>query len=375
MNTPVSTRRRLLAAGSALTLCGLIAACASSGDDDPGSDGSNGGAAGSGATLIVYTNSNSHTNAEGQQSADWLTERAAEGGFTIEVVGIGGGDLTNRLIAEAGNPVADVVFGLNHVFFSQLVNEGAVAAYTPSWADEVSDPSLGDPSGEGYFHPIVQQGIPLVYNLAAVSPEEAPTDWTDLWNDPAWHGRYESVIDLGGATTQMVFSGLLTRYQDPDGDLGISDEGWEQIELYFEHGSPAVPDTDLWVRMADGEVDMGQQPGTSSLANRTEQYGIDVGLMEPEIGIPFAVEQVAMVAGTDHEQEVQAFIDWFGSAETQAAWSENFGSMPVVEGAIDQADPDIVELHQNLTIQDIDWEFVAANLPSWIEKIELEYLP
>lgn len=366
-HSPRTPRRRALAAAAA-GMTGMIAlsACGSETAQAEGGDGD---------TLIVYTNSDSHTNAEGQQSADWLTEQAAEAGFDVEVVGIGGGDLTDRLIAEAGNPVADVVFGLNHVFFSQLVNQDVIAPYTPAWAEEVSDPELGDPSGEGYFHPIVQQGIPLVYNLDAVSPEEAPEDWTELWTDEQWHGRYESVADLGGATTQMTFSGILTRYQDPDGELGISEEGWEQVEQYFEHGSQAVPETDTWLRMAEGEVDMGQQPGTSSIYNRQEEYGIEVGMMDPEIGIPFAVEQVAMVSGTDQEEQVQEFIDWFGSAETQSAWSENFGSMPAVEGAIEQTDEEIVELHENLVIQDIDWEFVAENLPAWIEKIELEYIP
>ncbi|WP_245554855.1 extracellular solute-binding protein [Nesterenkonia alba] len=252
--------------------------------------------------------------------------------------------------------------------------EDVVVPYTPEWADDVADPALGDPSGEGYFHPIVQQGIPLVYNLEAISEDEAPSDWMDLWQDEQFHGRYESVTDLGGATTQMVFSGILTRYQDSDGDLGISEEGWEQVELYFEHGNPAEPETDAWVRMADGTIDMAQQPGTSSIYNRQEEYGIEVGMMEPEVGIPFAVEQVAMVNGTDYQDEVQDFIDWFGSAETQAAWSENFGSMPAVQGAIDEADDEIVELHENLQIQDIDWDFVAENLPAWIETIELEYL-
>lgn len=361
-----TSRSRLLTAAAAgmtglaaLTACGTDDAAAEGGDD----------------TLIVYTNSDSHMNAEGQQSDDWLTDQAAEAGFDIQVVGIGGGDLTDRLLAEAGNPVADVVFGLNHVYFSQLVSEEAVTPYTPEWAEDVSDPELGDPSGEGNFHPIVQQGIPLVYNLEAVSPEAAPQDWTDLWTDEQWHGRYETVADLGGATTQMVFAGILTRYQDPDGELGVSEEGWEQVEQYFEHGNQAIPETDTWVRMADGEVDMGQQPGTSSIGNREEEYGIDVGMMEPEIGIPFAVEQVAMVSGTEQEQQAQEFIDWFGSAETQAAWSENFGSMPAVDGAIEQTDEEIVELHEGLEAQDVDWDFVAENLPAWIEKIELEYIP
>lgn len=350
------------AAGAAVSLT-LLAGCAGG-----TASGEAGAAAESDEPLIVYTNS----NADGR--AEWLTAEAAEAGFEIQIVGQGGGDTTEKLIAEAGNPVADVVFGLNNMYFSQLIAADTIEPYTPAWSDEV-DPELGDPSGEGHYWPIVQQGIVLAYNTAAYpTPEDAPQDWTDLWTDEKFQGRYERVNDLGGATHQLVFAGILSRYLDESGDLGISDEGWEQVAGYFEHGNPAVPDTDLFARMAEGEVDMGQM-FTSGLPSREEQYGIDAEVVRPEVGVPYAVEQVAIVKGSDQVEQSQKFIDWFGSAEVQAAWSAEFDSMPVNEGAIAEADPEIVEFHEELPRQEIDWELVAENLPAWAEKIELEYIP
>ncbi|WNB85165.1 extracellular solute-binding protein [Cellulomonas sp. ATA003] len=355
---------RMAAAVAATTL--LLTACSDSTatetDAEPAASGDS-----SGGTLVVYTNS----NADGR--AEWLDEQASAAGFDIEVVGQGGGDTTNKILAEANNPVADVVFGLNHMYFSQLVGADTIEPYTPAWSDEV-DPDLADPSGEGYFWPLIQQGIVLAYNADVYTPEEAPQDWTDLWTDERFQGRYETVDGLGGATTQLIFAGILDRYQDPDGDLGVSDEGWEHIQGYFEHGNPSVPETDLYLRMAEGEVDMGQM-FTSGIPSREAEYGVDSAVMDPEVGIPFAVEQIALVKGTDQAEEAGAFIDWFGSAETQAAWSAEFDSMPVNEGAIAEADPEIVEFHENLEQQDIDWEFVAENIASWIEKVELEYVP
>ena len=46
------------------------------------------------ARPIVYTNSGS----DGR--GDWLKERAAQDGFSIEYVQLGAGDLANRLVAE-----------------------------------------------------------------------------------------------------------------------------------------------------------------------------------------------------------------------------------------------------------------------------------
>jgi len=340
----------LASAALALTACGT-AGDAASGSDDP---------------LIVYTNSNSDGRAE------WLTEQAAEAGFEIEVVGQGGGDTTNKILAEAGNPVADVVFGLNNVYFNQLVDAGTIDPFTPEWSGEV-DPELGDASGEGNYWPIVQQAILFTYDADRTSAEDAPADLTDLWNDPAYQGRYQSEISTGAATTQIVMAGILTRYQDPDGELGVSEEGWQQIEAYFANGSPAVEDVDLFQRLSDDEVDYGQM-ASSGIPAREDSYGFAAGHLEPEVGVPFVVEQVGVIEGTDQLDESQAFINWFGSADVQAKWSAEFDSMPVNQGAIDAADPEIVDFHEGLKRQDIDWDFVTENLGGWIEKIELEYL-
>ncbi len=79
----------------------------------------------SGETLIVYTNSN------GEGRGEWLTKKAADAGFKIEIVGAGGADATNKLIAEKNNPIADVAFGLNNMYFEQIKAAGAIAPVHP----------------------------------------------------------------------------------------------------------------------------------------------------------------------------------------------------------------------------------------------------
>lgn len=365
----LSQRVTALAAVSLLAL----SACSSDTSDDAGSNGGVGAAGADGEvpadvgedTLIIYTNGE-------QWKMDWIEEEAAEAGFDIAMVSQGGGDVANRILAEAGNPVADVLYGLNNVYLAQLVEAGTIEPYTPEWADEV-DPEAGDASGAGHHWPVVEQGIILPYDADVYSEEEAPQDWPDLWEDERFHGRYQSETDLGGATTQLVMSGILVRHRDDDGELGISEEGWGQVAQYFEHGSPAEEGTNMWARLAEGEIDMGQF-ATGGLPSHMEEYGVNAEVAIPEVGIPYAIEQVAILAGTDKSEDAQEFVDWFGSAEVQAAYHEAFDGMPVNERAIAEADPEIVEFHQDLPRQDIDWEFVAEMLPEWIEKIELEYV-
>ncbi|MDQ0674861.1 iron(III) transport system substrate-binding protein [Pseudarthrobacter siccitolerans] len=351
----------LVAAAVAVTLlagCGGGAASpAASGGSSPAPAG------GSGETLVIYTNSN------GEGRGDWVTAKAAEAGFKIEIVGAGGADATNKLIAEKNNPIADIAFGLNNMYFSQIKAEDALEPYEPAWAGDV-DQELGD--GETYW-PLVKQAILLGYNSDKISKDAAPQDWTDLWTKDGLKARYERVTGLGTATAQLVFAGILSRYRDDSGDLGISDEGWKQVEQYFQNGSPAVAKTDLFARIASGEVDMGQMP-SSIIAEREKSFNVNVETVIPSVGVPLAVEQVALVKGSKKKEQAQKFIDWFGSADVQGEFAQKFNSMPVNQAAEAKANPEVVAFFADLKQQDIDWEFVQENMGAWVEKIELEYM-
>lgn len=358
------SKLRLVSGVVAALLSLSLAACSSGAENSSGSASE---AKAEGGTLIVYTNS----NADGR--AEWLTAEAKKAGFEIQVVGQGGGDTTNKLLAEKNNPVADVVFGLNHMYFEQLEGAEVLTDYTPAWSGQV-DAALGDSDDSKTYWPVVKQGILLAYNSGAYSsPADAPTDWLDLWNDPKFKGRYQTETGLGGATTQLVFAGILTRYKDPNGELGVSEEGWKQIEGYFANGSPAEKGVDLFARMQKGTVDMGQM-WSSGLPKFESTYKIKAGVVKPSVGVPFAVEQVALVKGSKKEDQAKKFIDWFGSAEVQGAWTKEFNSMPANKEAVKSADPAVVEFHDSLKPQEIDWAFATENMSKWIEKIELEYM-
>jgi iron(III) transport system substrate-binding protein len=356
--------RKLQSLVAAAVAATLLAGCGGAATPPASTaDASTAPAGGSGETLVVYTNSN------GEGRGEWVTAKAAEAGFTIEIVGAGGADATNKLIAEKNNPIADVAFGLNNMYFSQIKAEDALEPYTPSWAGEV-DKELGD--GETYW-PLVKQAILLGYNSDKISKDAAPQDWTDLWTKDEFKDRYERVTGLGTATAQLVFAGILSRYRDDSGDLGISDEGWQQVEQYFQNGSPAVAKTDLFARIASGEVDMGQMP-SSIIAEREKSFKVNVDTVIPSVGVPLAVEQIALVKGTEKKEQAQKFIDWFGSADVQGAFAQQFNSMPVNKSAEAKANPEVVDFFADLKQQDIDWEFVQENMGAWVEKIELEYM-
>ncbi|SEO06541.1 iron(III) transport system substrate-binding protein [Paenibacillus sophorae] len=360
--------------------CLLLAACGNG--NSPASEAANGEAASpapaetggqSGAQsspeaanekLIVYTNSNSDGRGE------WLIEKAKAAGFEIEIVGAGGADLTNRLIAEKNNPIADVVFGLNSMLYEILTKNDVLEPFTPEWAGEIEE-GLNDP--DGYYHSLVKQAILLAYNPEKFTSETAPKDWTDLWNKAEYHGLYEAPTLLGQVTPRIVVSGILTRYQDPSGEYGISDEGWAEIKKFYDNGVPAVEGEDFYSKLASGQTPIGALV-SGVLASKEKQYGVKSGIASPEIGVPVIVEQTAIVKGTKKRATAERFINWLGSAETQGEFAKEFNSMPANTKAAEQASEDMKKLYASIKTQTLDWAFIAENIDNWAEKIELQVL-
>ena len=122
----------------------------------------------------------------------------------------------------------------------------------------------------------------------------------------------------------------------------------------------------------DSPVLMGQM-WSSGADQYDATYGTKTGYAVPEVGIPYAVEGVAVVNTTKNLEEALRFVEWFGSAQIQGEWSEQFKTMPANEKAVDMAPASQVAMC-SIPAQDIDWAVVAANIDAWCEKIMLEYM-
>ena len=314
--------------------------------------------------LVIYTNSGS-----GGRDV-WLMDLAAENGFNITIVEGGGGDIFNRVIAEKNAPVADVVFGLNMLNFAEFKKQDMLMQFVPTWAEEVDD-AMKDV--DGYHHGIVKQAIVLVYNPDVYTEDTAPKDWPDLWTNPEFSGKY-NIFGLGGGTSRTALSGIAMRFQDPEGEYGISDEGWENIKAYIQNGYFTADGEDYIVNLKDETVPMTMLWG-SGVVSKAAEYETEFGVMNPEVGVPFVVEQVAILKDTDSPEAAKAFVEWFGSSEVQALWAQAHGTSPANSVAMESAQEDAVALDEYLTkAQYIDWGWVLENVDYWVEKIELEYM-
>lgn len=341
-----------------LLAAALILACAAgfAAEGRPGADRSQ--------QLVVYSNSVS----EGR--GDWLREKAAEAGFNLAFVDVGGGALTERLIAEKNNPMCDVFFGLNGMSFVRLEREDIMIPYVPSWASEV-DMSLA--SKDGLYHPIVIQPLVMVYNTDVYDKSTAPNDWFQLGADPRFNGKH-TIHAMNGATCQTILSSMLVRYRDDNGLYGVSEEGWEGMRKYIASSHLAAPGEDFFGNVLNESLPISQLWGSGLLQRYDELKVTNVDYAEPAVGSPFIVEQVAIAKGTTKPELAKDFIDWFGGAELQAAWARRFGTIPAHAGALGATSERAQEMLRRLRPQPMDWAFIADNIEYWLEKIQLEFV-
>jgi iron(III) transport system substrate-binding protein len=315
--------------------------------------------------LLIYSNS----GADGK--GDWVTERAKQEGWNITVVDIPGGELLNRAIAEKNNQLADMVWGLNAMSYERLKKEGLLMKFDPpSWVSDV-DMTIGDP--EGCYYPIVVQPLIMVYKTNIFPAESAPKDWVEAATSPRFKGKV-NILALNGGTSQSLIAGILIRYRDAGGELGISKEGWDVMRQYIQNGYVNRPDEDWLSNFTSEKYPITGLWGSGYFQRINEFKLTNLDYASPEIGAPYVVEQLAIFNGTKNTELAKAFIDWFGSPQIQGEFSEKFGTAPASKTALAKAAPDIRSMLERLHPQEIDWKFVGANLEAWMEKINLEFV-
>ncbi|MGM0123502.1 iron(III) transport system substrate-binding protein [Enterococcus sp. AZ194] len=314
--------------------------------------------------IIVYSNSVSDGRGE------FLSEKAKEKGFNIEIVDIGGSDLLNRVLAEKDAPIADVVFGMNQMMFSKISEEGLLESYKPTWIDKV-DPSLVQKDNN--FSPLQEQRVFMIYNQNKIKKEEAAKDWQQLGDDSSLKGRYLIPKGLGTATVNAIVYNLLMDYQDESSDMGIAKTGWDEVKNFFQNGVPATEGQSEVSELANGAVDYAYT-WLSNVPIVEKSLGIKLGIVNPPYGVPQTVEQVGIIKKDRTNSRAKDFVDFLGSAELQGEWAKKFGAAPVNEEAKKTINPRISEILDITTPQKNDYEFINKHLDEWVEYIELNIL-
>ena len=316
-------------------------------------------------TIIVYS------NAVSDGRGDYFKEKAKEAGFNIEFVDLGGTDLFNRLVAEKNAPIADVVFGLNEMNFKKLADHDLFEAYKPNWLDKVDEQVKINE--EGLYSPMDIARVFPIYNKKFVKEEDIPKDWSDFYTDEKYKGLYRVQNGLGGATDTAAMYIHLINYRDDSKEMGLKDEAWDVMKKWIDNGYQ-TPEGEDWIQnFVDGKVPY-TYTWMAKPAEIEKEYGVEIGIINPESGAIQTVEQIGIVKDGEDNKKEQEFIDWIGSTEIMKGFAENHNQMPVNKEAQDSAPEGLKKVMRETKPADIDFDFVGKYLDEWVEYVELNIL-
>ncbi len=336
-------------------------------------------------TIRIYSNSNS------TERTTWLINEAKDAGFTISIDdnSVISGD-TAAIQAANENKDGDLIFGLNETRWSQLVDGTyenlKIMDWTPTWAGDV-----GEYVYPGKAYGLVIQNVLMLYRndeLGTNGQELKFDHWADIVNcGYSWYRQNK----VGGTTNANINSAMLYAFVDPASPAGgISIDGWKTLWKYCADGKSGGDDYKYgFDPLNKGDVQVSTFY-SSSLYGKIDAAGDSSdkplkGTMEPENwnlvdiadGTYYIAEYIGILdkAGRTPEQTaaVEEFAEWFGSAEIQAAWGEEFDSYPCNTKAADMLYPDgIPPIYQlkNFALSKVDGdttyaEYVAAHSSDW----------
>ena len=340
----------------------------------------------SGYTIRIYSNSNS------TERTTWLINAAKDAGFTISIDdnSVISGD-TAAIQAANENKDGDILFGLNETRWSQVVNGTyenlSLVDWTPTWADQV-----GEYAYPGAAYGLVIQNVLMLYRndeLGTNGTELHFDHWADVVNSGyTWYRQNK----VGGTTNANINSAMLYPFTDPTSPAGgITVEGWKTLWAYCAGGKSGGDDYKYgFTPLNRGDVQVSSFY-SSSLYGKIDEAASESdhplkGTMEPEnwalVDIADGTYYIAEYLGilnregrTEEETKaVTAFADWFGSAEVQAAWSDEFDSFPCNQVAAKEIyGEDIPAIYQikNFALTKVEGtdmtyaEYVAAHSAEW----------
>ncbi len=333
--------------------------------------------------IRIYSNSNS------TERVNWLVNAAKEAGFSISIDdnSVISGDAA-AIQAANENKDGDILFGLNETRWSQVVNGTyenlSVMDWTPAWADEV-----GEYNYPGKAYGLVIQNVLMLYRndeLGTNGQALAFDHWADIVNcGYKWYRQGK----VGGTTNSNINNAMLYAFTDPSSPAGgISIEGWKTLWQYCANGfytgdsygfDPLnrgdVQVSTFYSSSLYGKVDSAADNSSHPLSGTLEPE--NWGIVDVKDGTYYIAEYLGILDRADRTPEqteiVKAFAEWFGSAETQAAWADEFDSYPcntVAAGMIYDETPAIYTLKNcsltNVAGTDMNYaEYVAAHAKEW----------
>lgn len=258
--------------------------------------------------------------------ADWGTQLRLieqETGIRVPQDNKNSGQSLAQLVAEAGSPVADVVY-YGVTFGIQAMEEQVVTPYQPAHWDEIPE-GLKDP--EGNWFAIHSGTLGFMVNVDALDGAPVPTSWEDLLK-PEYRGM---VGYLDPASAFVGYVGAVAVNLAMGGDLN---DFTPAIDYFNElaDNDPIVPKQTSYARVLSGEIPiLFDYDFNAYRARHSDSANVEFVIpQEGSVVVPYVMSLVKDGPNPENGQQV---LDFVLSDQGQAVWAEAY-LRPVRESAI-----------------------------------------
>lgn len=232
--------------------------------------------------------------------------------------------LANRLLAEKGNPQADIFWSNEPVRTLILKNHGVLAPYKSEGAAGIPS-DFKDPAG--YWTGFSARLRVIVYNTKLLKPEEAPRSVLDLAN-PRWKDQ-TAIADPRFGTTSFHVAALYAEL----GDVG-ADEFFGRLKA---NGVKVVPANSVVCDMvARGEVKCGLTDTDDANVAITGDKPVTMVLPDRDgMGVPVMPNMVSLVAGAPHAEAGKKLIDYLLSPDVERSLAQSAAVQIPLHGGVE----------------------------------------
>lgn len=305
-------------------------------------------------TLIVYSPHGKELLTESEKGFE-----ARNPNIDVRWLDMGSQDALDRVRSEKANPQADIWWGAPSTMFSQAEKEGLLDAYKPTWSDKIeSDAKSPNDSWYGTF----QTPEVIAYNTAAIPREEAPQDWDELL-DPKWRNKIIIRDPLPSGGMRAIYSAMILRAMPTDGSF---EPGYMWLRRLDANTKEYVINLTILIQKIARQEALLTLWNMPDIELQKTQYGFPVDYIIPRSGTPVLTDAIAIVKGTRHRAEAEAFYEFVNSEDSLVSSANKFYRIP---SRNDIPKDRLPEWMRNLNIpkMDMKWDLVEAKSQEWME--------
>src|SRR4029078_8541916 len=229
------------------------------------------------------------------------------------------GVITAKLLAEKGNPQADVVMGVAASSLALLDSNGMLEPYAAINLDAIMA-SYRDKKNPPAWWGMDVWGATVCFNTVEAQKKgiPKPETWKDL-TKPAFKGQVVMPNPASSGTGYFDVVAWLTLWGDDKGKGG----GWKYMDALHENVAQYTHSGSKPCNMAAaGEYVAGIS--FEYRGNTNKAKGAPIDLVFPKEGLGWDLEAFGIHKGTKHLDAAKRLADWASSKDAMMLYGKNF---------------------------------------------------